>query len=385
MRVAGMFAGIGGLELGLSQAGHESSLLCEVNPAAQKVLESRFPGVKISSDIRVMQQLPKGIDLLTAGFPCQDLSPVGQTQGIRGSRSGLVEEVFRLLAKRRCPWVLIENVPFLLKLDRGRGMSYVTGKLEKLGYKWAYRVIDTRSFGLPQRRERLFILASLDEEPARYLLHGESPAASTRAEPELATGFYWTEGTRGLGWAVDAVPTIKGGSGLGIPSPPAIWFPDNTFGTPDIRDAERLQGFPKDWTKPAEATSRASFRWTLVGNAVSVPVARWIGKRLLGFSPRDPKLRTRQVTGDEKWASAGFGSPKEPRTSVELNAFPTSNGMKHLHEFLKFESKPLSIRAGTGFLTRLKKSGLDRPRAFDRALEEYLKQSSRMKSCATTE
>jgi len=106
---------------------------------------------------------------------------------------------------------------------------------------------------------------------------------------------------------------------------------------------------------------------------------------LLGSSPRDPKLRTRQVTGDEKWASAGFGSPKEPRTSVELNAFPTSNGMKHLHEFLKFESKPLSIRAGTGFLTRLKKSGLDRPRAFDRALEEYLKQSSRMKSCATTE
>src|SRR5690606_19679397 len=94
-------------------------------------------------------------------------------------------------------------------------------------------------------------------------------------------GFYWTEGLRGLGWAVNAVPTLKGGSSIGIPSPPAIVLPDGRVVTPDIRDAERLQGFPADWTKVAETVARRSARWRLVGNAVSVPAADWIGKRLL--------------------------------------------------------------------------------------------------------
>ena len=101
----------------------------------------------------------------------------------------------------------------------------------------------------------------------------------------LWCGFYWTEGLRGLGWAVDAVPTLKGGSTIGIPSPPAIWNSgDGSITTPDIRDAERLQGFDADWTLPALDVGgvRRGHRWKLVGNAVSVPVARWVGDRLAG-------------------------------------------------------------------------------------------------------
>ena len=79
---------------------------------------------------------------------------------------------------------------------------------------------------------------------------------------------------------VNAIPTLKGGSTVGVPSPPAIWLPDGRFVTPDIRDAERLQGFAVDWTRPAETVRRRSFRWKLVGNAVSVPVAKWVGDRL---------------------------------------------------------------------------------------------------------
>jgi DNA (cytosine-5)-methyltransferase 1 len=74
------------------------------------------------------------------------------------------------------------------------------------------------------------------------------------------------------------VPTLKGGSGLGIPSPPAIWMPDGHFVLPDIRDAERLQGFPAGWTEAAlTGHSKEGARWKLVGNAVSVPVSRWLG------------------------------------------------------------------------------------------------------------
>ncbi len=125
----------------------------------------------------------------------------------------------------------------------------------------------------------------------------------------LACGFYWTEGVRGLGWAVDAVPTLKGGSTIGIPSPPAIWMPDGEIVVPEIRDAERLQGFDADWTEPAAATSRRKgARWKLVGNAVSVPVARWVGERLVTCADYD------QEDADSRPAVHGhtpLGAPPE--------------------------------------------------------------------------
>ena len=68
-----------------------------------------------------------------------------------------------------------------------------------------------------------------------------------------------------MGWAVDAIPTLKGGSTIGIPSAPAIWLPDGRIITPEIRDAERLQGFAEDWTNPAIAVTKPGYRWKLVG------------------------------------------------------------------------------------------------------------------------
>src|SRR5687768_1844148 len=109
-----MFAGIGGIELGLSQAGFEHSVLCEIDSQALAVLAERFPGVELQRDICAMSRLPRDVDLLSAGFPCQDFSQAGNTLGIKGRNSGLVAQVFRLLKRDRVPWVLLENVPFLL-------------------------------------------------------------------------------------------------------------------------------------------------------------------------------------------------------------------------------------------------------------------------------
>ncbi|MBI3131429.1 MAG: DNA cytosine methyltransferase [Acidobacteria bacterium] len=87
---AGLFAGIGGLERGLESAGVSTRFLCELDPCAQEVLEARFPGVGLHSDITKLKQLPK-VDLVAAGFPCQDLSQAGQTSGIFGEQSGLID------------------------------------------------------------------------------------------------------------------------------------------------------------------------------------------------------------------------------------------------------------------------------------------------------
>ena len=374
MKVAWLFAGVGGIELGLEQAGLTTSLLCEIDDRARAVLEHRFAGVRIEPDVRAITRLPRGIDLLTAGFPCQDLSQAGNTRGIFGRRSGLIRAVFQLITASRPPWILLENVPFLLRLDRGRGIAYVTRKLERLGYRWAYRIVNTQAFGIPHRRERVFLLASRTSDPASLLLTQDSLAPDAHAGPDVAHGFYWTEGTRGLGWAVDSVPTIKGGSGIGIPSPPAIWFPDGRFVTPDIRDAERLQGFPANWTRPAEAAGRPAHRWTLVGNAVSVPVARWIGRRLLGGTETKPVLRTVELSRTAPWPRAAFGGPGTRRHAVEIGAFPVSRARRHLHEFLRFDPPPLSHRAADGFQRRLLRSSLSRRTEFEDALAEYVSQ-----------
>ena len=96
MKVAGVFAGIGGFEHGLAAAGHESSLLCEIWEPARAVLAAGMPMVPCKRDVRDLKTLPKEVELLAGGFPCQDLSQAGQTAGIGGSRSGLVGEIFRL-------------------------------------------------------------------------------------------------------------------------------------------------------------------------------------------------------------------------------------------------------------------------------------------------
>lgn len=369
--VAGLFAGVAGLEQGLARAGHESLLLCEIDPGAQAVLKARLPEVPCTSDVRELRALPKGTDLLVGGFPCQDLSQAGKTAGIEGARSGLVGEVFRLLETSRVPLVLLENVPFMLQLSRGRALGVIVSALESLGYRWAYRVVDTRAFGLPQRRERVFLLAAREEDPRRVLFADEAgePEEETPRGP-TAFGFYWTEGVRGLGWAVDAVPTLKGGSTIGIPSPPAILMPSGSIVKPDVRDAERLQGFPADWTKPAEAVVKRGYRWHLVGNAVTVDVAAWLGERLACPGEYDAGEDAPLPKG-RPWPRAAW-SMGQGRFAADVSAWPERRPRLHLHEFPSFPTEPLSAKATAGFLQRTRSSTLRFPAGFLDKVERHL-------------
>lgn len=354
LRVVGLFAGIGGLELGLHEAGHRTELLCEIEPTAQSVLAAHFPGVPLTGDVRELRDLPEA-DLIAAGFPCQDLSQAGRTAGIDGVKSGVVGELFRLLEDdRRDPrWLLFENVPFMLQLQRGRAMEYLTERLEAAGFSWAYRVVDAQAFGLPQRRRRVLLLASRNEDPRTVLFRDDArtpPAVDTENAP---CGFYWTEGNKGLGWAVDAVPTLKGGSTIGIPSPPGIWMrhAGGDVVQPEVRDAERLQGFPAGWTEPAvTGKARSGARWKLVGNAVSVPMARWIGECLLGPSPYDDS-KDAPLALRAPWPRAAWGGGGK-RFAAPLSPWPVHVDYQHLGGFLQYPTKPLSHKASSGFYNR---------------------------------
>ncbi len=376
----GLFAGIGGIERALGAEGHEPLLLCEIEPTARAVLERRFPNVEKHDDVCSLKDLPAGTQLLAGGFPCQDLSQAGATRGIDGMRSGLVREALRLAAKGRVPWLLLENVPFMLQLARGRALDVIVGALEELGYKWAYRVVDAHAFGLPQRRQRVYLVASLDEDPREVLFadEAEAPQAGADVDPSIAHGFYWTEGTRGLGWAVDAVPTLKGGSTVGVPSPPAIWMPGGDIVTPSLEDAERLQGFPAGWTKAAENVAKRSMRWKLVGNAVSVPAVRWIAKRLA--CPGTPILHdVRPVPSQAVWPRAAF-NVGSGRYSTSCSTWPKHVHGPHLHDFLRGEHALLSRRATAGFLSRAANASLRFRPGFIEALQAHLRRMERLES-----
>jgi DNA (cytosine-5)-methyltransferase 1 len=372
VNVVGLFAGIGGLELGLSRSGGRTLLLCEWDAPAQAVLRARFPEVPVVGDVRELAELPRDTELVTAGFPCQDLSQAGQTKGIGGERSGLVAEVFRLLERTAVPNVLLENVPFMLQLAGGSAMRLVTDELGRLGYRWAYRVLDSRAFGLPQRRQRVFIFASRAIDPLAVLFPGDAGDRCPVERTDQACGFYWTEGERGLGWAVDAVPTLKGGSTVGIPSPPAIWFPDGRIETPDIRDMERLQGFAADWTKPTEGVARATLRFKQVGNAVSVPVAEWVGRQIAAPQgcrcPVGPRVR--RDAG--RWPYAAALVDGEIR-EMTASPFPVAVERPPLASFLEHPTKPLSLKATAGFLGRLAKGNLRLAPGFREAIEAHLR------------
>lgn len=357
MKVIGLFAGVGGLEHGLSLAGHNASLLCESWAPARAVLKKRFDGIPLHGDVATLASLPGDAEVVAAGFPCQDLSQAGMTKGIGGSRSSLVDHVFRILDLTDIPVVVLENVSFMLRLDGGRAMETLTQAFEERGFRWAYRVINSLAF-LPQRRERVFFIASRGElEPSEVLFGDDAERPQPRTALDThAHGFYWTEGTRGLGWAPDAVPPLKNGSTVGIPSPPAILMPNGDVIKPSITDAERLQGFPAGWTDAAASVARESLRWSLVGNAVTVPVAGWLGERLVRPSAYD-RERDGPPVARAKWPRAAR-SGNGGAVSVRIGDFPTYLHREPLHQFLESKGQPLSARATRGFLKRARSGNL---------------------------
>jgi DNA (cytosine-5)-methyltransferase 1 len=374
LKVAGLFSGIGGIELGFGRVGHTAELLCEVWDPARAVLGENFPQIPLKDDVRKLTALPT-VDVVAAGFPCTDLSQAGRTAGISGRESSLVGEVFRLLKRGHPRWLVLENVHNMLRLDHGRAMRYLVDELEGMRYRWAYRVVDSQFTGVPQRRYRVLLVASRTEDPRGVLLTEDAGEPGGEHFNSDAFGFYWTEGLRGLGWAQDAIPPLKGGSSLGIPSPPAVWLPneplDRRLVKPCITDAEQLQGFPSGWTSVADRGSLKGPRWKLVGNAVTVGVAAWLGERL-GRPEAYDASRDSRLEPSDRWPAAAWGGAGERWVSL-VSKWPRREPYQHLTELLDVEAAtPLSHRAAAGFFERMGRAKLVFDESFELDVKRYV-------------
>lgn len=163
LRIAGLFAGIGGLDagvaLGIEEAGIpvEHTALVEREPFPRRVLAARFPDVPLFSDVREVSGADLGgADVIVGGFPCQDVSGAKRdAQGLAGERSGLWSEQRRIIEEAQPYFAVVENVEALLR----RGLWKVLADLHAAGYVAQYDVLTAHSVGAPHQRERVFVLA----------------------------------------------------------------------------------------------------------------------------------------------------------------------------------------------------------------------------------
>jgi len=171
VRHASFFSGVGGLDLGFERAGIKTVSVCEIDPYASSVLAERFPEAPNLGSITEINadDIPEA-DIWSGGFPCQDLSVAGKRAGFAGKRSSLAFTFLDLVERRRPRWLVLENVPGLFSSNHGADFARLLHEMEQLGYSVAWRTLDARYFRVPQRRRRVFIVASLEPDRAAEVL-----------------------------------------------------------------------------------------------------------------------------------------------------------------------------------------------------------------------
>lgn len=296
--VASFFSGIGGLDLGLERAGFEVLFQCEAKPFCRDILKQHWPDLPLDHDIRKLDEtdIPEA-DIWAAGFPCQDLSlaRMGKRSGLRGSQSGLFHDFISLVGDRSPRGIILENVHGLLSSHGGRDFSIVLKALDELGYGVAWRVLNSKDFGVPQQRRRVYIVAlHRDARGAAEVLFepqcGDWNSPKGRSNGEKSPSVFQTilgdpsQGplVKSIAHCIYAESARHTGTDW---SRNYVWYPDGRVRRFTPNEVERVQGFPEDWTLPKDFDARQadridSLRYHAIGNAVTPPVAEWVGQRL---------------------------------------------------------------------------------------------------------
>ena len=266
-----LFAGLGGFHLALRRLGHTCIFASEIDEALQDLYERNF-GIRPFGDIRAIsvEEIPPH-DVLCAGFPCQPFSKAGEQRGVDCPRWGdLFDHVLRIARHHRPGYLLMENVPNLQRHDGGATWKAMIARLREEGYAVDTAVLSPHQFGIPQVRERLYIVASRaglptifwpeprEDEPSIQSVLDPSPNDARRLTPQLERSlevwqafldhFPTQEPLPSFPiWAAEFGATYPTG-----PTPPSLishtelWAHEGSFGEPlrGLRDGELLQALP---------------------------------------------------------------------------------------------------------------------------------------------
>lgn len=201
-----LFAGIGGIDLGLERAGMRCVWQVEIDGYARSVLEKHWPDIRRWDDVRTFPPEPIDdwrCDVVAGGFPCQDISVAGKGIGLHGERSGLWSEFARIIRDIRPGFVLVENSATLSV----RGLDSILGTLAALGYDAEWSVLSACALGAPHTRERMFILAYSNGKfwkERMGILQWESEKISKRDHRKMLEN--WMEAVANHDGSLDGVP-----------------------------------------------------------------------------------------------------------------------------------------------------------------------------------
>lgn len=371
LKAISLFSGVGGLELT-----EPSDVLCELDEECRTVLSARFPGSQVHDDVMTLK--PKAADIVFGGWPCQDLSVAGLRRGLAGEKSGLFFRMVDIAVAAKAQTLVAENVPNLLKLENGENFRLVIEALQHAGFPYvAWRTLNARQFGLPHQRRRVFIVASHEKKNCLNLFR-DVPRLSVKKfkEEPVVQAFYWTAGLQGLNLSQGYTPTLKVGSSLSIPSPPAVFF-DGIVRQITPKEAIKLQGFNVgDFRR---VSNKAIYR--MMGNAVARPVGRFVAESvrakegLVNENSLSPIPTQFELFSDrsfdrlyvDKWPNSGLVLGDEILEHKERNAPGLCNSLEDLID--SDEKSEISVRAASGLLSRLNRSGKPCPPEIRVALE----------------
>ena len=180
-----LFAGIGGVRIAFERAGGRCLFTSELDEACQAMYEANFGEKPLGDITKIDEEDIPDHDVLTAGFPCQAFSILGNKQGFADTRGTLFFEVERILKAKRPKAFLLENVKQLVSHDKGRTFKVILEKLDKLGYYVHYKVLNGLDFGVPQKRERIIIVGFKEDYPFKFPANGsEIKTLSEVLEPD---------------------------------------------------------------------------------------------------------------------------------------------------------------------------------------------------------
>jgi DNA (cytosine-5)-methyltransferase 1 len=342
MKYISLFSGIEAATVAWHPLGWEPLFFCEIEDFPSAVLKHHYPNVPNLKDvttinegkINVLKSRSGGkIDLLVGGSPCQSFSVAGHRKGLEDPRGNLMYQYIRLV-KAFCPkWVVWENVPGALSSGGGRDFGTLLSALAQFGYGLAYRVLDAKHFGVPQKRRRVFVVGCFGNAKSAFdvLFEQESSdrdsaesgeeGKNDSSEAQKGVGEHQKVGTldasyfKGCGmrgglertivWNKEVYPEVKhildhqvagtlyardykgiSSDDINKGAQKMVVEPHNKVRRLTPKECERLQGFPDDYTQLAwngkgREECPTSHRYKALGNSMAVPVMRWLGERIM--------------------------------------------------------------------------------------------------------
>jgi len=343
MKYFDAFSGIGGFSEGIHRTCPDWECVgnSDIDKYANSVYANHFKEVKQYGDITKVDKLPEGTDMLCGGFPCQSFSIAGKRRGFEDTRGTMFFEIARLCKASKPKYLVLENVKGLLNHDKGETFRVIIQTLDELGYDAEWRVLNSKNFGVPQNRERVFIVCHLRGIPFGQVFPvGEGDSETDKSDKEggnaiIVKGMLSEDGwdkrhenIRRVYGSEGISPTIPTGTGGGVmtkimvneiqdptltrtekgekliatyrhsfkdfkgyedcsPSIKSSEGSGNQIIINKIRrltpnECERLQGFPDDWTRYGADGKEISDtqRYKMCGNAVTVNVIEYVMKRL---------------------------------------------------------------------------------------------------------